>query len=345
MTGARSQFGTIRSTGAAGLRPPSPLVRLHGWRKREVRAGFTLVELVIVFAIIAILVALAVPSLSGLTRVSSEGAIRTTMRSLFASARMRAAATQRYVGIRFQQARDGRQYAVMLEQVQPSEHFPGGCPSYYQNCTFLTFTAAGGSEPIPLPRGVEVARGDLETWKPRGAGGTAPAQPDMGFVEDPNGVPGVIPATTFTVVFSPSGQIVRRQVHVTQRPDRWFRASSGNFTVRTWHDPVFNLAKRGKFLPDVIDESPPVPKPLPPDDPDDLELDTDPDPQTGDGPNTGKRNTPDTALYEMSQNSVWVYERQKRLDAGATPFAGYIQQQGTLIPLNVYTGAPVNTRQ
>jgi len=332
VTGARSQFGTIRSTGAAGLRPPSPLVRLHGWRKREVRAGFTLVELVIVFAIIAILVALAVPSLSGLTRVSSEGAIRTTMRSLFASARMRAAATQRYVGIRFQQDAEGRQYAVMLQQVEPSEYFPNGCPAYHMQCTFLTLTAVG-EEPLQLPRGVELAQGDV---------GLA-AAPEAEFEPDP--VRKVIPATTFTVVFSPSGQIVRRQVHVTQRPDRWFRASSGNFTVRTWHDPVFNLAKRGKFLPDVIDESPPVPKPLPPDDPDDLELDTDPDPQTGDGPNTGKRNTPDTALYEMSQNSVWVYEHQKRLDAGATPFAGYIQQQGTLIPLNVYTGAPVNTRQ
>lgn len=307
MTGARSQFGTIRSTGAAGLRPPSPLVRLHGWRKREVRAGFTLVELVIVFAIIAILVALAVPSLSGLTRVSSEGAIRTTMRSLFASARMRAAATQRYTGIRFQQARDGRQYAIMLEQVQPSEHFPGGCPSYYQNCTFLTFTAAGGSEPIPLPRGVEVARGDLESWKPRGVGATAPAQPDNAFVEDPDGVPGVIPATTFTVVFSPSGQIVRRQVHVTQRPDRYYDQS-------TWSDPVFNLTymlpnKDVMFPPDV------------------------------------RATESDTGFFDISQNSLWVYEQQKRIETGAAPFRDYIARSGVWIPLNIYTGAPVNTQQ
>lgn len=338
MTGARSQFGTIRSTGAAGLRPPSPLVRLHGWRKREVRAGFTLVELVIVFAIIAILVALAVPSLSGLTRVSSEGAIRTTMRSLFASARMRAAATQRYVGIRFQQARDGRQYAVMLEQVQPGEHFPGGCPRYYQNCTFLTFTAAGGSEPIPLPRGVEVARGDLETWKPRGAGGTAPAQPDMGFVEDPNGVPGVIPATTFTVVFSPSGQIVRRQVHVTQRPDQYFNQPDYRMT---WWDPVFSLTytlpNTGvMFPPDVKDQGTSA----------NTTNNTDPDPDPPSETICGGNPTQqDLGFYDISQNSLWVYEQQKRIETGAAPFRDYIARSGVWIPLNIYTGAPVNTQQ
>lgn len=338
MTGMGSHVRITRGAAPVGFARAGSRPAAAGSGRAGLHAGFTLVELVIVFAIIAILVALAVPSLSGLTRVSSEGAIRTTMRSLFASARMRAAATQRYVGIRFQQARDGRQYAVMLEQVQPGEHFPGGCPSYYQNCTFLTFTAAGGSEPIPLPRGVEVARGDLETWKPRGAGGTAPAQPDMGFVEDPNGVPGVIPATTFTVVFSPSGQIVRRQVHVTQRPDQYFNQPDYRMT---WWDPVFSLTytlpNTGvMFPPDVKDQGTSA----------NTTNNTDPDPDPPSETICGGNPTQqDLGFYDISQNSLWVYEQQKRIETGAAPFRDYIARSGVWIPLNIYTGAPVNTQQ
>jgi len=338
VTGMGSHVRITRGAAPVGLARASSRPAAAGSGRAGLHAGFTLVELVIVFAIIAILVALAVPSLSGLTRVSSEGAMHTAMRSLFASARMRAAATQRYTGIRFQQARDGRQYAIMLEQVQPSEHFPGGCPRYVPNCTFLTFTAAGGSEPIPLPRGVEVARGDLESWKPRGAGGTAPAQPDMGFVEDPDGVPGVIPATTFTVVFSPSGQIVRRQVHVTQRPDRYDDQSS---YLKTWSDPVFNLTymlpnKDVMFPPDVKDQGTSA----------NTTDNTDPDPDPPSETDRGGRATEsDTGFFDISQNSLWVYEQQKRIETGAAPFRDYIARSGVWIPLNIYTGAPVNTQQ
>ncbi|HPU34321.1 MAG TPA: prepilin-type N-terminal cleavage/methylation domain-containing protein, partial [Phycisphaerae bacterium] len=69
-----SHVRITRGAAPVGLARASSRPAAAGSGRAGLHAGFTLVELVIVFAIIAILVALAVPSLSGLTRVSSEGA-------------------------------------------------------------------------------------------------------------------------------------------------------------------------------------------------------------------------------------------------------------------------------
>jgi len=309
-------------------------------------SGFTLIELVVVCAIIAVLAALAIPSLSGLTRMSSEGAARTTFRSLFASARVRAATLQRYVGIRFQQDKDGRTYAIMLVTPDAANEvpsaFPGGCPNYVLNqaCTFLTFVAAPDIEPIQLPRGVELAAGDYLQSLNNPAATPNPADVTPWTVDEVKN----LRATTFTVVFSPSGQIVRRLVHVSQRRDQWVYDAGSNKWGRSWSDPVFNLCGTGMFLPDVDDTNSPCDKTA------NALKDTDPDPQNETsspavGPNTTRLKHVNPIAPTMSQTSIWVYERQKRVDAGATPFTGYIQQSGTLVPLNVYTGAPVNTQQ
>jgi hypothetical protein len=211
---------------------------------------------------------------------------------------------------------------------------------------YLTFVAAG-AEPILLPRGVEFAGGDLL------AGMANPDVPALWHPLNPGSnykdVTTVVPATTFNVVFSSSGQIVRKYVHVTQRRDTWaYDASTGDPTVRTWSDPVFNLAGVGMFPPDVLDVPPNVVTPPGP------TTDTDPDPQAEPGQPTRGPNTntkKDRAISRMSQGSIWVYERDKRLEqtgldaATCHPFSQYIQRSGSLIPLNVYTGAPVNTQQ
>ncbi|MEP0842423.1 MAG: prepilin-type N-terminal cleavage/methylation domain-containing protein [Phycisphaerae bacterium] len=287
--------------------------------------GFTLLELAVVGAIIAILAALAIPSLSGLTRGSSETAMLTSLRSLFASARARAAATQRYVAVRFQQDREGRSFAIILDQVSPNDaRFPNGCPSYDPFCTYLTFVADGNTQPIALPRGVELAQGDLEDYD-------TPDAHWLPTANDPNPA-----ATTFSVVFSPGGQLVRRKVHVTQRPDS---LDANNRTIG-W-DTVFNLVTGlAPFKPDVVDggmlAQPPPQR-------------TDPQPATGSPPVS-----PDVAVWRMSQNSIWIYEQQRRLDAGDRPFMGsagskpyngYIPAQGMKVPLNTYTGAPINPRR
>lgn len=316
--------------------------RIHRRDAGATRRGFTMVELMIVMAIIIVMAALAIPSLTGLTRSSSDGAARTALRSLFSSARARAATYMQYVGVRFQQDRDGRMWAIMLQQPKPSNDFPNGCPAYEPNCTYLTFVAANDVDPIPLPKGVELARGDLAStnppptpiadnqfwWTPTLVSTTAPR---------PNNA-GNVPATTFTVVFSPSGQIVRRDVHVAQRPDTWKNDGSGD--LATW-DSVFSFNStagqsggKGMFRSDAVNSGNAWPDPA-----------------------TAKRTTPilrppppmgtgtDRAACFPSQTSILVYEHQQRVNNATSPFTGYVQVQGTLVPLNVYTGAPVKTQR
>jgi hypothetical protein len=292
----------------------------------------------------------AIPSLSGLTRMSSEGSARTALRSLFASARSMAARYHSYVGIRFQQDKEGRTHAVFLvppQSLKPPQStvaFPNdGSPNYDPDAMYVTLVSLNTDEPIILPRGVEFAAGDLLT---------AQANPDLLSLwhpQDPTArdARNQVPATTFTVVFSPAGQIVRKQVHVAQRRDDWDEQppGSGNW-VRTREDRVFNLGGLGLFSPDVIDRNPTVPPNIT------SSTDTDPDPQDLEpGPNFGGRKQPDTAVWQMSQGSIWVYEQEKRkeqtgLDAASChPFTKYIQQSGSLIQLNAYTGAPVSTQQ
>lgn len=289
-----------------------------------------------VMAIIVILAAIAIPALSGLTRVSSEGAARTALNSLFASARSLASRSQSYVGVRFQQTKEGRTYAVLLVPAPDSEEFPNGCPGYSPDCMFLTFVAAGGSEPVLMPRGVELAGAEQIALYAN------PDDPTLWNADNATKTDcrSYVRATTFTVVFSPAGQIVRKQVHVAQRRDQWKQDKSGNWH-KAWQDPVFNFAGGGKFSPDVQDKPPDIAP----------ARDTDPDPQEqADGSDKGRTGS-DTAKYQDSQSSIWVYERDKRLEhtgfdvATCHPFTQYIQTSGSLIQLNVYTGAPVNTQQ
>jgi Tfp pilus assembly protein FimT len=283
----------------------------------------------IVAAIIVLLIAIAVPSLSGLMRSSGDAAVQAALRSLFASARARAATSQQYVGVRFQQNRAGQSYAIMLAQAQAGGHFVNGCPNYQANCTYLTFVAADSVEPVVLPKGMELAQGDLD--KNTGDSQFVP------FFQD------VVPATTFTVVFSPAGQIVRRQVHVTQRSDRYKDVPSNPIH---WWDPIFNLRypDQGLFPPEVIDKGTK---------PDDDNTDPDPDSMIfAEDPRPRPLGQVDEALEpEISQNSLWIYERQRRLDAGSKPYTGFINPDpgnaapgGKLVMLNVYTGAPVIAR-
>lgn len=288
----------------------------------------------VVAAIVVILAALAVPSLTALTRGSNEGAMYTSLRSLFSSARARAAASQHYVAVRFQQDKEGRSYAVLLDEAKGTD-FPGGCPSYDMICTYLTFAASPETQPIPLPKGVEVAQGDVDLQ-------TAPdnewvARPDDKY--DP--IP-YVPATTFCVVFSPSGQIVRRAVHVSQRLDDPPRTADPNVPVVQW-DTVFNLTATqpggaGLFVPDILDKTKSAKSPP--------QNRSDPIPSPafmGKGTNTTTDATILKPLRFMSQTSMYIYDREKRVNAGDKPFTGCIQAlRVPKVSVNVYTGTPVN---
>lgn len=294
------------------------------------RRGFTLIELMVVAAIIVILAALAIPSISAITSGANERAAVTSLRSLMGSARALAATTQRYVAVRFQQDAKGQSYAVLLQQPSTADqYFPNGCPPYEPNCTFLTFKVNGQTQPVVLPAGVEFAAGDIDT-------GNAD-DPSLWVAPNPGqpNATGNVPATTFCIVFSPSGQIVRRRAHVSQNPD----IPPVPNTSPGVYDTVFNMTAgepngAGLLKPDVVDSaSPPATGPLdsnwdPPNRP------SSPTPEIGTNPGDGW-------IAPMSQNSIWIYERQPRLDAGNAPYSGYIKVNGLKVAFNTYTGAPV----
>lgn len=278
-------------------------------RRRRMFRAFTLIELAVVMAIILIVATLALPALGTLLTGPSIASTKNVVQGIFAAAQARAAVSQNYVGVRFQQASDGRSYAVMLRPARAGEPgFDNGCPDYTDtdgdqlgDCNFLTFVADEDMEPNTLPEGMELA----------GLNVSSAAAPDNELstnIED---------ATTFTVVFSSEGRIIRKQVHVSQRQD--------NGAIK---DSVFNLTANtsggyGLLLPDVEDTAP-------------LASLTDTDPDSNLNPANN-----DIANSELSERGFLVYERQKRVNAGATPYTGYVQQQALRIDLNVYTGAMI----
>jgi prepilin-type N-terminal cleavage/methylation domain-containing protein len=179
-------------------------------RRPQSRTGFTLVEMMVVVGIVLLLAALAIPSISALTENSNVSGTRNMLRSLLSSAKARAANSQKYVGVRFEQNTDGRTYGIMVEPPPGTNlFFPNGCPGSIwtppgrrdPNCScasgspdcvpgYLTLVESPQIEPIVFPRGVEITHG--------------------------NQLNNIASATAFTILFSPSGQVVRKNVYVSR---------------------------------------------------------------------------------------------------------------------------------
>jgi len=131
----------------------------------------------------------------------TKDAARTMLRSAFASAKAKAAAGQKYVGVRFQQNSQGRSYLVF---VQPAED---------QTDSYLVMRAIPDTEPIPLPEGVELAELEgIENDRTTGSTATGPQYGDINLFSDY-----LIDTTTFTVLFAPDGRIVRKRVQIQSR--------------------------------------------------------------------------------------------------------------------------------
>jgi hypothetical protein len=327
-------------------------------------------------AIILILVLLVLPSISGLTQSSNLGAAQTMLRSLFASARATAANTQEYVGVRFQQDRFGRAWAVILRtptdvnlasakgyknylngcpidlikegidlQVPPEnldqDNFMGGFeyPSL-SNCDFLGLVAAEDIQPIRLPKGLEFAAGTISQ------------DADLIDLDRISKDPAdwrLADNISFTIVFDPSGQIVRKRVFVGQRGYVKLSPSPVLKKYREQrHDIIFNY----HFNYDILYNQPssiPV---------EDIPA-NDREEQPFLLPDVNVNlpiDDPDFVRPEISQNSIWIYERQRRIDApledidgdgdlDPAPFTGYVRTQGLYVQLNVYTGSLINPRQ
>ena len=155
--------------------------------------AFTLVEMLVVAAIIGIILAIGVASMRALTGGVQTGAAVTALKSLFASARAEAAARGHLVGVRFQQDDNGNTYGVIIYPANVVPADEPGPPAY------LVFQAAPNREPIRLPQGVELAAGKM-------------VGNDVELVGDR-----LRDNTTFSVLFSPNGQVTVRLIRVIQR--------------------------------------------------------------------------------------------------------------------------------
>jgi len=183
------------------------------------RGGFTLVEMLVVVAIMAIMLAMAVPSIPGMLRSNKMASAKNTIKSTLGQAQAYAAATQKYAGVRFQQANNGRQYLVVIEHRGDYE-----------------FTAIPNAKPAALPVGIALISGVIDIisnddLKNDSLRNYDPDDPAL-CMENLN---------TFSIIFSPTGQLVVKNVEVV---------SSGigrGMIFGTYNSTVLYLPSDGRY--------------------------------------------------------------------------------------------------
>lgn len=165
------------------------------------QSGITLTEMTVVIAVVALLGSLGLPAVRMLfDSFESQSGGRAVISAALATARAIAAKEQRYVGVRFQQDLDGRQYMVFIVHDFDKTDLVNG------------FRAVEGLEPIKLPDSVGVM--DLR-YRP-----DLLSPPGDGLIDSDIeiGSPEVVrDTTTFSIVFSPSGKMVIHNVQVRNR--------------------------------------------------------------------------------------------------------------------------------
>ncbi len=153
--------------------------------------AFSLVELLVVVAIIALMATLVLPAISNIMRSNKMGATENIIRGMIATARAYAAENQKYAGIRFQKAANNRQYLVLIEKVSAAD------PRQYQ--------AVPNRKPVALPIGISLLSGDVSV--------------DTDIDDDDTDSFNLVleGQQTFSIIFSPTGQLVIKQVEVHAR--------------------------------------------------------------------------------------------------------------------------------
>ena len=154
------------------------------------QTGFTLVEMLVVVAIVALVAAMAMPGFTEMIRSNKTGTARNSIRTALAAAQAHAAKTQKYAGVRFQFDRNGwqkgKQYIVLIEKV---------------GSEIREFNPVANTKPVALPSGIAVIGNDLDVDE-----NYTVDDADLDTDDD------VLDATTFSIVFSPAGQLVSKEV-------------------------------------------------------------------------------------------------------------------------------------
>jgi len=176
--------------------------------------GFTLVEMLVVVAIVGLLTALTVPNVPGMVRSHKMSAARNLIKSALGQAQAHAAKYQKYAGVRFQFDRDGwekgQQYLVLIEHA-PTYTSPTG--TIYSDSQ--RFVAVANAKPVALSSGIAAISLEVDSFPP------PPSSPLRDAYLDDDNSDGYLyclnGATTFSIIFSPTGQMVVKDVRIHER--------------------------------------------------------------------------------------------------------------------------------
>jgi len=164
--------------------------------------GFTLIEMLVVVAIVAVMSALVLPNTMGIIRSHRAAATKNLIKNALAQAKAHAAVTQKYAGVRFQFTKDkwqdNRQYLVLIENEPGLAPDAAGIIFNHQD----RFVAIRNAKAAALPVGIGVIS--------QTAYGSAGIPDDLTQF-------GVMGETTFSIIFSPTGQLVCKQVYLRPR--------------------------------------------------------------------------------------------------------------------------------
>ena len=216
------------------------------------KKGFSIIELLVVMAIVAALVALAIPAINAMQKSFNSTGTESMISAALATARTLAISNHQYAGVRFQKIYDSAgalkadQYMIFI--IFDSEKETG---SVGWVCGFV---AVEGYKPIKLPENVGVIdKIRRRVHVSKDCDDLIPQDPlvlsdlDDSANPDPNGNNiNITDTSTFSILFSPAGKLVSHEIRCGKR--------------RNNNDDVFNtknnmdaVPPKGMFLQDDFD--------------------------------------------------------------------------------------------
>jgi len=163
-------------------------------RQKRKADAFTLVELLVVVAIIGIMLGLTMPSFNSMMQSQRAASAKTLIRTALTQAQIYASSQQKYAGLRFQSDADGRPYIILIENTHDN-----------------TYAPIPNVRPVALPEGIGLISASIDLL--------APASRDLYLDTSENDPICLLGATTFTIIFSPTGQLVIKTPVVHPRND------------------------------------------------------------------------------------------------------------------------------
>ncbi|MCK5269166.1 MAG: prepilin-type N-terminal cleavage/methylation domain-containing protein [Sedimentisphaerales bacterium] len=166
---------------------------------KQQQSGFTLIEMLVVVAIIAVLVAMSLPNTMGIIRSHRSAATKNLIRNALAQAQAHAAVTQKYAGVRFQQSASGRQYIVLIESNSNVKIIAPSFAPWPLYQLIDRFVAVDNAKATAMPTGFVAMQGDIID--------------DF----DLDGNAKLWEKATFSIIFSPTGQLVTKRCQCLPR--------------------------------------------------------------------------------------------------------------------------------